>query len=167
MIHKRMDEATIDASLDAYLHDAEHGDSAQARRLHEMLDNMLTGRDAPEGKLWLTEHGKMVLADIHRQLSHCEGSDEHLKDEVLEATQFKPREHHWKDTCNFVDDLRIAIAVANELCEQRSSGASPSISKAAQAVADDGMFDLTKAEIADVYDEIASTVGGFKEISHC
>ena len=167
MIPKRMDEATIDASLDAYLHAAEQGDVSQARRLHEMLDNMLTGREAPGGQLWLTEHGKMLLADIHRRLAHCGGSGEHLREEVLEATQFKPHIHHWKDTCNFVSDLRVAIAVANQLCEQRSAGRSPSVDLAAEAVANSREFYLSKGEICDIYDDIAGTVGGFREISHC
>lgn len=166
MIHKRMDEATIDASLDAHLHAAEKGDASQARRLHEMLDDMLSGREAPEGRLWLTQHGKMLLADIHRQLAHCEGSGEHLKEEVLEAAQFKPREHHWNDTCNFVSDLRVAIAVANQLCEQRSAGQTPSVSLAAETIANSREFCLSKGEISEIYDEIATTVGGFKEISH-
>ena len=167
MIHKRMDEAAINASLDACLHAAEQGDLSQARRLHEMLDKMLTGREVPEGRLWLTEHGKMLLANIHRQLSHCGGSGEHLKEEVLEATQFKPHRHHWKDTCNFVSDLRVAIAVANQLCEQRGAGLSPSVSLAAETIANSREFALSQGEICEIYDDIATTVGGFSEISHC
>ena len=61
MMNTRMSEATINASLDAYLHGAQEGDTSQARRLHEMLDFMLTEREMPEGQLWLTEHGKMLL----------------------------------------------------------------------------------------------------------
>jgi hypothetical protein len=45
MTRTRMDEATINASLDACLHGAKEGDSDQARRLHEMLDLMLTERE--------------------------------------------------------------------------------------------------------------------------
>jgi hypothetical protein len=167
MTHKRMDEAKINASLDAFLHGAEQGDASQARRLHEMLDKMLTERDGPDGRYWLTEHGKMVLAEIHRQLSHCEASGDHLRDEVLEAVQFKPRRHHWKDTCNFVSDLRVAIAVANVLCEQRRGDQTSGVIEAAEAVAKNGEFDLTASEIAEVYEDIAATVGGFREISHC
>lgn len=167
MIHRRMDEATLDANLDTCLHAAEQGDLSQARRLHELLDDMLTGREAPEGRHWLTEHGKMLLASIHRQLSHCDGRGDHLKEEVLEATQFKPRQHHWKDTCNFVSDLRVAIAVANQLCEQREAGIDPSVSQATETVANSREFALSQGEIREIYDEIATTVGGFREISHC
>ena len=49
MTDKRMAEATINDSLDAYLHGAEEGDPYQARHLHEMLDLMLTEREIPAG----------------------------------------------------------------------------------------------------------------------
>ncbi len=166
MTHKRMDESAINASLDAYLHGAQGGDVYQARRLHEMLDFMLTERDSPDGQMWLTEHGKMLLADMHRQLSHCESGD-HLSETVLDAVQLKPRTGHWQDMCGFVRDLRIALTVANELCEQRDAGGQPDLARAAKAVADRGEFGLNSSRISDVYDEVASTVGGFKEISRC
>ena len=54
MAHPRLDESTINASLDAYLHGAEKGDVNQARKLHEMLDRILSGREERDGKLWLT-----------------------------------------------------------------------------------------------------------------
>ena len=163
MTYKRMAEATIDASLDAYLHGAKHGDVDQARHLHEMLDLMLTEQEIPDGQLWLTEHGKLLLADMHRQLSHCQGSGDQLRDHVLDAVQLKPPEGHWHDTSDYVYSLRVAIAVANELCEQRSEGKTPSLSQAAKAVADSGEFSMDQSGIREVYDEIASTVGGFRQ----
>ena len=163
MTHQRIAEGTINASLDAYLHGAQKGDTNQARHLHEMLDLMLTEREISDGQLWLTEHGKMLLADMHRQLSHCEGSGEKLRETVLDAVQLKPRETHWKDTCSYVHDLRVAIAVANELCEQRGAGKKPDLSEAAKTVADSDEFSLDQIRICEVYDEIASTVGGFRE----
>jgi len=165
MTNKRMDEAIINTSLDAYLHGAKKGDADQARRLHEMLDLMLTERKIPDGQLWLTDHGKVLLADMHRQLSQCEG--DHLRDTILDAVQFKPRKGHWQDTCSYLRDLRIATSVANELCEQRDAGRKPNITQAAKAVADRGEFGLSPTRICEVYDEIASTLGGFREISHC
>ena len=69
------------------------------------------------------------------------------------------------DAC--LHDLRVAIAVANELCEQRAAGAKPSVSEAAEAVAGRGEFDMEAPRIREVYDEIASTLGGFREIAHC
>jgi hypothetical protein len=167
MIHKRMDEASINTALDAYLHGAKDGDIKQAQQLHEMLDFMLTEREIPDGQLWLTEHGKMLLADMHRQLSHCEGEGNQLRDTVLEAVQLKPHQGKWKDTCSYVRDLKIAITVANELCEQRGAGRNPDITEAAKAVADSGEFDLDTPSICEVYDEIASTVGGFREFARC
>lgn len=122
MTHSRMAEAAINASLDAYLHDAQHGDVNQARCLHDMLDKMLTEQESAEGQLWLTEHGKMLLADMHRQLSHCEESGNALNEHVLDAVRLKPRKGHWPDSCDFVADLRIALSVANELCIQGKSG---------------------------------------------
>jgi hypothetical protein len=162
-----MTEAAIDASLDAYLHGAKEGDANQSRRLHEMLDLMLTERENSDGQLWLTEHGKMLLAEMHRRLSQCEGSGDQLLDTVLDAVQLKPRKSSWQDTCSYVHDLRVAITVANELCEQRKAGTKPSVSLAAKAVADRGEFDLTAERMCEVYDEIASSVGGFSEFSHC
>jgi hypothetical protein len=167
MIHKRMDEASINTALDAYLHGAQEGDFKQAQQLHEMLDFMLTEREIPDGQLWLTEHGKLLLADMHRQLSHCEGDTDQLRDTVLEAVQLKPNQGKWKDTCSYVRDLKIAITVANELCEQRGAGRNPDITEAAKAVADSGEFGLDTSRICEVYDEIASTVGGFREFSRC
>jgi len=167
MTHKRMDETTINSSLDAFLHGAQEGDTYQARRLHEMLDLMLTERDSPDGQLWLTDHGKMLLAEMHRQLSHCEGRGDKLRDKVLDAVQLKPHKGKWQDTCSFVHDLRIAISVANELCQQRDAGGQPDLSEAAQAVARRGDYDLEPSRLCEVYDEIASTVGGFEEISRC
>ena len=167
MTRTRMDEATINASLDACLHGAKEGDTDQARRLHEMLDLMLTERETENGKLWLTEHGKLLLAEMHRALSHCEGSGHRLEETVLDAVQLKPRQGHWRDTCEYLHDLRVAIAVANELCEQRSAGDKPSVSQAAKAVAGRGEFDMGAPRIREVYDEIASTLGGFREIAHC
>lgn len=167
MIHKRMNEASINTALDSYLHGAKEGDFHKAQQLHEMLDFMLTEREVPEGKLWLTEHGKMLLAEMHRQLSHCEGKGNRLRDDVLEAVRLRPHRGKWKDTCSYVRDLKIAISVANELCEQRNAGTKPDLTDAAQIVADGGEFGLDSSQIRAVYDEIASTVGGFKEFAHC
>jgi hypothetical protein len=167
MIHKRMDEASINTALDACLHGAKEGDFQQARQLHEMLDFMLTEREVPDGKLWLTEHGKMLLADMHRQLSHCEDDSDHLRDTVLEAVQLRPQLGRWKDTCSYVHDLKVAITVANELCEQRNAGRKPDIDAAAQTVAERGEFDLDPRRICEVYDEIAANVGGFREFARC
>jgi len=162
-----MDEATINASLDACLHGAKEGDIDQARHLHELLDLMLMERETEKGRMWLTDHGKMLLAGMHRQLSHCEGSGPRLQESVLDAVQLKPHQGQWHDTCEYLHDLRVAIAVANELCEQRSGGGKPNVGKAARAVAEGGEFDMPAERIHEVYDEIASTLGGFKEIAHC
>jgi hypothetical protein len=167
MTHKRMNEAQIDKSLDAFLHGAQEGDARQARKLHELLDQMLTEREIPDGQLWLTDHGRMLLAEMHRELSHCEGGGHQLSTTVLEAVQLRPHRGHWRDSCSFVHDLRIAIAVANDLCEQRNKGEKPDISKAAQAVADIEETGLNPSAVQEIYDEIAATVGGFREISHC
>ena len=167
MTHARMDEAKINASLDSYLHGAQHGDVNQARCLHDMLDRMLTERDTDEGQLWLTDHAKMLLADMHRQLSHCEESGNALNEHVLDAVRLKPRKGHWPDTCDFVADLRIALSVANELCMQNKSGCAQDLDLAADKVANSGEYDLDAARIKEIYDEIATTVGGFKEMTHC
>jgi hypothetical protein len=167
MTNTRMNEGAINASLDAFLHGAQAGDALQARKLHELLDSMLTEREGDSGQLWLTDHGRMVLADMHRQLSHCAGSGEHLRDTVLEAVQYKPHSGHWNDTCDYLHDLRIALTVANELCAQRGAGKEPDASLAVKLVADSGEFGLDEARISQVYDKIASTVHGFREIPGC
>lgn len=167
MTHSRMAEAAINASLDAYLDGAQGGDVNQARCLHDMLDKMLTERDTDEGQLWLTEHGKMLLADMHRQLSHCEESGNALNEHVLDAVRLKPRQGHWPDTCDFVADLRIALSVANELCMQSKSGCVQDLDAASGKVANSGEYDLDAGRIKEVYEEIAATVGGFKEMTHC
>lgn len=167
MTNKRIAEATINASLDAHLHGAQSGDAGEARQLHEMLDLMLTEREMPEGRLWLTEHGKMLLAEMHRQLSHCQSSGDQLRQDVLGAVQFKPHASHWQDSCSFVHDLRIAMTVANELCIQREAGNTLSVTEAAKTVANRGELELSAEQLAEVYEQIASTVGGFREISRC
>jgi hypothetical protein len=55
--------------------------------------------------------------------------------------------------------------LANELCQQRNAGTEPNIAQAAQAVSDGGEFGLNASRICEAYEEIASMVGGFKEIS--
>lgn len=165
MITRRIAETTLDSSLDAFLHGAREGDSYQARQLHELLDFMLTERETPEGRFWLTDHGKMLLAEMHRQLSHCEGSGRHFRDTVLDAVQLKPQFGHWQDSCDFVHDLRVAIHVANELCQQQTDGRKQDVVVAATEVANNGEFDLTPSRIREIYEEVAATVGGFKEIS--
>lgn len=167
MTNRRMAEATINASLDAHLHGAREGDANEARQLHDLLDQMLTEREIPEGRLWLTDHGKMLLAQMHRELSHCESSGDHLGNEVLEAVQFRPHTSHWQDSCSFVHDLRVAMSVANELCIQRDAGETIDVSAAAERVAARGEYGLDAIRLAEVYEEIASTVGGFREISRC
>jgi hypothetical protein len=166
MTTPRMTEATLNASLDACIRDAWEGNVDQARHLHEMLDNMLTGRETAEGTYWLTRHAREVLADMHRELSHCQESGHLLEEHVLKAVRLSPGEHHWSDTCNFVSDLRVAIAVANELCEQHQAGKEPNTRLAAAKVADKGDYGMDQVEILKIYDDIASTVGGFREISH-
>jgi hypothetical protein len=104
---------------------------------------------------------------MHRQLSQCKGGGEQFQDVVLEAVQLKPHKGHWQDTCSFLRDLRIATTVANELCEQRDAGREPNVTLAAKVVADSGEFGLSPSNVCDVYEEIASTVRGFKEISCC
>ena len=69
MTYARMAEAAINASLDAYLHGAQHGDAIQARHLHEMLDKMLTEQETDEGKFWLTDHEYTDLAQMQGSLS--------------------------------------------------------------------------------------------------
>lgn len=167
MTNKRMAEANINATLDAHLHGAQSGDAGEARQLHEMLDLMLTEREMPDGRLWLTEHGKMLLAQMHRELSHCQSSGDQLRQEILGAVQFKPHASHWQDSCSFVHDLRVAMTVANELCIQREAGIALSVSEAAKIVANRGEFGLNAEQLAEVYEQIASTVGGFREISRC
>lgn len=167
MAHPRLDESTINASLDAYLHGAEKGDVNQARKLHDLLDRMLTEQYEKDGRLWLTDHARMLLAGMHRELSHCEEKGHALEDHVLDAVRLKPRRGHWKDSCNFVSDLRVAIAVAHELCMQTNAGQSVDLDAAVKAVEQDGGYGLSADRIRDIYDEISDTVGGFKEISHC
>jgi hypothetical protein len=167
MTNTRMNESAINASLDAYLHGAQTGDALQARKLHELLDSMLTERESEGGQFWLTDHGRMVLADMHRQLSHCAGNGDKLRDTVLEAVQYKPQAGRWNDTCDYLHDLRIALTVANELCAQRGAGKEPDVSLAARLVADSGEFGLDAQQINAVYDKIASTVHGFREIPGC
>jgi hypothetical protein len=162
-----MNEGAINATLDAYLHGARDGDVLQARRLHEMLDSMLTEREISDGQLWLTDHARMVLADMHRQLSQCKGDGENLRETVLEAVQYKPHTGHWHDTCDYLHDLRIALSVTNELCAHRAAGKDPDVGRAAKAVAASGEFGLDASRIKAVYEEIASSVSGFKEISGC
>jgi len=167
MTNRRMTEATINASLDAHLHGAREGDAAEARQLHDMFDQMLTQRELPEGQLWLTDHGRMLLAQMHRELSHCESSGDHLRDEVLDAVQFNTQQGRWQDSCSFVHDLRVAMTVANELCVQRDAGLSPNVPDAAKTVALRGEFGLDADQLADTYEQIASRIGGFREISGC
>ena len=167
MTNRRMAESTINAALDAHLHGAREGDAGEARQLHDMLDQMLTERELPKGRLWLTDHGRMLLAQMHRELSHCESSGDHLRDEVLDAVQFKPHAGHWADSCSFVHDLRVAMTVANELCVQRDKGMTPSVEEAANTVASRGELGLNADQLAETYEEIAATVGGFREISRC
>jgi hypothetical protein len=167
MNDKRMSEATIDAALDACVEAARAGDADQGRRLHGMLDHMLTGHESSAGRWWLTDHARMLLAGMHRRLSHAEGGGEHLREVVLDAVQLKPHKGHWQDNCSFVRDLRVAISVANELCQQRGAGREPDVAAAACAVAGRGEFDLPSDRIREVYDEIAESVGGFREMSAC
>lgn len=166
MTHMRMDENTINASLDACLHEAQKGNTYQARKLHEMLDSMLTERELPSGRLWLTDHGKKLLADMHRELSHCEGCGKQLQDTVLDAVQLKPHPTHWHDTSTYLSDLRVALAVATELREHRDEGNQFNVDQAIRAVAASGEFPLTQCEILEIYDDITSSVNGFQEISN-
>ena len=82
---------------------------AEARELHDVLDAMLTERDTPEGKVWLTDHARQFLARMHRDLSHCEGAGASLSEAVLAAVRLNPHPAHWDDTCSFIRDLRLAI----------------------------------------------------------
>lgn len=163
MTGKRMAEATINASLDAHLHGAKTGDLEQARHLHKMFDRMLTETELPDGKLWLTEHGKMLLAEMHRELGHCEGAGDQLRSRALEAVRFHPHGSPGEENYTYVQDLRVAIAVANELCEQRSAGEQPDVARAAQAVARSGQFSLDEPRICEIFDEVSTSVGGFKK----
>jgi hypothetical protein len=162
-----MDEAAIDARLDAFVRGAREGDVAQARQMHEMLDAMLTEGDTPNGRLWLTGHGRMLLAGMHRELGRCEATGQGLADAVLEAVRLKPHPHHWDDTCSFIRDLRLAITVANEMCEQREASGEADLARAAEVVAKRGEFGSDPAHIRAVYDEIAATVTGFRRIANC
>ena len=115
MTHARMAEAAINASLDAHLHGAQHGDVNQARCLHDLLDKMLTEQETDEGRLWLTEHGKMLL----------------------------------------------------ELCQQNMAESEQDLNAAVSKVVESGDYDLDAARILDIYEKIADTVGGFREMTRC
>ena len=163
----KLAEATINASLDGYLHGARHGDVNQARCLHDMLDKMLSEQETEEGRYWLTDHARMLLADMHRQLSHCEDSGSTLSEQVLDAVRLKPREGHWQDSCDFVADLRVALSVANELCQQNRAGCVQDLDLASAKVAESHEYELDAQQIKGIYEEIASTVGGFREMTRC
>lgn len=165
MTKTRMGEAALNASLDACLHDARSGDTRQARRLHELLDHMLTEREGPEGRFWLTDHGRMVLAEMHRSLSHCPHSDDKIAEAALDAVHILPKPGHWPDQGSFVKDLRVAISVANELCEQRDLEGGPDIAAAVDRVVQRGEFELDASQIRNIYEEVAGAIGGFHEIS--
>jgi len=165
MNQARMDEAKINASLDAFLNKANEGDTDQARQFHGMLDSMLSERETGDGRMWLTDHARMLLAEMHRRLSRCEGSGERLHETVMDAVRLSPHRGHWQDSCEYLKDLRVAISVANELCRQKAEGNPPDIDLAADTVAETGECDLEPARIRDIYDRIASTVGGFREIA--
>ena len=167
MMQSRLNETVIDSRLDACVRAAQDGDAEQAHKLHELLDAMLVERETPEGRFWLTDHGRMLLAGMHRELGACEGKGQHLAEAVLDAVRFKPHPAHWDDTCSFLRDLRLAITVANHMCEQRESGADPDLDRAAAAVAGGGEFGADAGHIRKTYEEIASTVSGFREIAHC
>ena len=167
MIQNRMNEAAIDARLDECIRGAQGGDDSQARELHDVLDAMLTERDTPEGKVWLTDHARQFLARMHRDLSHCEGAGASLSEAVLAAVRLNPHPAHWDDTCSFIRDLRLAITVANEMCEQREAGGKPDVAAAAETVAKGGEFGANPEHIRHVYDEIAASVAGFRDIAHC
>jgi hypothetical protein len=167
MMQNRLNETVIDTRLDACVRAAQGGDVDQARKLHEMLDAMLIERETPEGRFWLTDHGRMLLAGMHRELGACEGTGHQLSEAVLDAVRLKPHPAHWDDTCSFIRDLRLAITVANEMCEQRESGGATDLDSAVEAVASGGEFGPDAGQIRKTYEEIASTVSGFKEIAHC
>lgn len=167
MTDARMAEAAINASLDAYLKAARKGDARQARQLHEMLDKMLTEQETGDGKLWLTDHGRMLLADMHRQLSACRETGTELSEHVLDAVRLKPAKGHWDDPCNFVSDLRVALAVANELCQQGKSGCDQDLAMAAEKVAGAGEYDLDVDRLMAIYEQIADNVEGFREMTRC
>ena len=161
----RMDARSLDTRLDASLHAADLGDPVQARQLHDLLDAMLTERESPEGRYWLTDHGRAVLAEMHRALSHCGDDGARLRDHVLRAVHLNVGPGHWKDSCSYVSDLRVAIAVANELCAQRREGGKPDLETASQVVAGTGTFELSAKGVRQVYEQVAAAVGGFREIA--
>lgn len=167
MIQNRMNETAIDARLDECIRGAQGGDCGQARELHEILDAMLTERETPDGRLWLTDHGRQFLAGMHRDLGRCEGAGPRLADSVLAAVRLNPHPAHWDDTCSFIRDLRLAITVANEMCEQREAGGNPDVGRASETVAKGGEFGSNPEHIRHVYDEIAASVAGFRDIAHC
>jgi len=167
MTDAKLAEAALNASLDALLHAAQSGDVNQARNLHDMLEKMLTEKESKEGRYWLTDHARLVLAQMHGQLSHCEETGSALSEHVLDAVRLRPRTDRWQDTCKFVNDLRIALAVTNELCEQNREGCEHDLGLAAGKVADSGEYELDASQIKDIYEEIAATVGGFKEMTDC
>jgi len=167
MAEAKMAEAALDASLDAYLHAAQHGDVNQARNLHDLLKKMLTEQESEEGRYWLTDHARLLLAQMHGQLSHCEETGNALSEHVLDAVRLRPRTDRWQDTCKFVNDLRIALAVTNELCDQTRDGCEYDLDQAAGKVAEGGEFGLEADQVKGIYEEIAATVGGFKEMTDC
>lgn len=167
MTDAKLAEAALDSSLNAFLHAAQNGDVNQARNLHDMLEKMLTEKESDEGRYWLTDHARSLLAQMHGQLSHCEETGSALSEHVLDAVRLRPRPDRWQDTCKFVHDLRIALAVTHELCEQNKEGCDHDLDMAAGKVADGGEYALDANQIKDIYEQIAATVGGFKEMTDC
>jgi hypothetical protein len=162
-----MDETAINASLDACLHGAREGDVNHARQLHYRLGKALTEQETDEGRLWLTDHARMLLADVHRQLSHCEETGKALSEHVLVAVSLRPRVGQWPDPCNFVANMRVALAVANELCQQSKAGCTQDLDQAVAKVAEAGEYGTDAAKIRRTYDEIVDAVEGFREMTRC
>ena len=52
-------------------------------------------------------------------------------------------------------------------CARRGAGKEPDVSLAAKSVAESGEFGLHESHISEVYDKIAATVIGFREIPGC
>ena len=119
---EKLHEAHINRTLEESIRGAELNDAYQARYLHRIFKWMLTEWEGPDGRWWLTDYGKKLIAEMHDKLSQCPEKGDGVTTCVLDAVMLTLTRGDKRHLGNVLRDLTIACKVLAEQMIQEQHG---------------------------------------------
>lgn len=163
---KQLPEALLDLALKWNVQGAERKDTHKARHAHTILQRMLTEAEIHnpfwdlEGRYWLTNYAKSVLAKMHDEFSKAPEQGKELVDSVLKTLLLTPTRGNRRNLGDWRRESRIASHVDVESWIQKEVVGRPiSITESCKRIAKSGNYGLKWGTIRNIYYRVKSRRG--------